>query len=238
MCYDARHAARSYALGGMNRREFVGLVGGAPIAWSLPVWAEQSKMLASGSTSEQAATRIRAATGLRAALQSLTWIGAEAGLFHRHGLDVTLTIETGGPRAAIGTVRGDWKFCHTGDLPVVQGVLQGQDPVMILTPAELHDVAFLMGLRRITKPEHLTGARVGAVDATGQYGRAVEVMLHQWGVSASLVSLGSFQAIYKPHSDCRIGRPAISSNIGCKHLEELFPRLRSISWNIGSLRNS
>jgi ABC-type nitrate/sulfonate/bicarbonate transport system substrate-binding protein len=182
---------------GMKRREFIGLAGAAPIAWSLPARAEPPKTPAIGGTVEPIATRIRAATGLRAALQSLIWIGSEAGLFHRHGLDVTVTTETGGPRAATGTVHGDWEFCHTGDLPVVQGVLQGQDPVLILTPAELHDVAFLMARHDITRPEQLAGTRIGALDAAGQYGRAVGAMLQKWGVSANLVSLGSFQAIYK-----------------------------------------
>ena len=181
----------------MRRREFIGLVGGVPIAWSLPAWAQEPKTPAIVGATEPVATHIRAATGLRAALQSLIWIGAEAGLFHRHGLDVTVTTETGGPRAASGTVRGDWEFCHTGDLPIVHGVLQGQDPVLILTPAELHDVAFLMGRHDINRPEQLAGARIGALDAAGQYGRAVGAMLQKWGVSASLVSLGSFQAIYK-----------------------------------------
>lgn len=154
-------------------------------------------MPATTEAAKPAVTEIRGAVALRAALQSLTWMGVEAGLFKQHGLDVTLTLETGGPRAATGTVRGDWEFCHTGDLPVVQGVLAGEDPVMILTPADLHDVAFLMGRRDIKRPEQLAGARIGAVDAAGQYGRAVEAMLRKWGVSASLVSLGSFQAIYK-----------------------------------------
>ena len=121
-------------LGGrMRRREFIGLVGGVPIAWSLPAWAQEPKTPAIGGTTEPVATHIRAATGLRAALQSLIWIGAEAGLFHRHGLDVTVTTETGGSCRHCRQ-QGDWEFCHTGDLPIVKVVLQGQDPVLILTP--------------------------------------------------------------------------------------------------------
>jgi ABC-type nitrate/sulfonate/bicarbonate transport system substrate-binding protein len=208
----------------MRRREFIGLVGGAPIAWSLLAWAQEPKTPVIGDTTEPVPTRIRAATGLRATLQSLIWIGAEAGLFHRHGLDVTVTTETGGPRAATGTVRGDWEFCHTGDLPIVQGVLQGQDPVLIVTPAELHDVAFLMGRHDITRPEQLASARIGALDAAGQYGRAVEAMLQKWDVSASLVSLGSFQAIYKA-----LGRGEVEA--GYLPVDLRFLGEREFGWN-------
>jgi ABC-type nitrate/sulfonate/bicarbonate transport system substrate-binding protein len=141
--------------------------------------------------------RARAGIALRAAFQSVIWVGAEAGLFKRHGIDVTFTLETGGPRAAAGTVRGEWEFCHTGDLPIVEGVAQGQDPVLIVAPTLPHDAAFLMARRGITRPEQLANARIGGVDATGQFGRAVQVLLRKWGVQATVVSLGSFQAIYK-----------------------------------------
>jgi ABC-type nitrate/sulfonate/bicarbonate transport system substrate-binding protein len=107
------------------------------------------------------------------------------------------SLETGGPRAAAGTVRGDWEFCHTGDLPILEGVAQGQDPVLIVAPTVPHDAAFLMARRDITKPEQLANTRIGGVDATGQFGRAVQVLLQKWGVPATVVSLGSFQAIYK-----------------------------------------
>ena len=151
----------------------------------------------SGAPKAAEPSRTRAAIALRAAFQSVAWVGAEAGTFKRHGIEVTFTLETGGPRAAAGTVRGDWEFCHTGDLPIVEGVAQGQDPVLILAPTIPHDAAFLMARAGIKKPEQLANARIGGVDATGQFGQAVQVLLGQWGVPATIVSLGSFEAIYK-----------------------------------------
>lgn len=153
--------------------------------------------MSGSSGTEGTVRRVRAAIALRAAFQSIVWIAAEAGLFRRHGLEVTLTLETGGPRAASGTVKGDWEFCHTGDLPVVEGVLRRQDPVLILAPNEPHDAAFVMAKRDITSPEQLANARVGAVDAAGQFGRAVQNLLQKWQIQATLVSLGSFAAIYQ-----------------------------------------
>ncbi|GAC1509115.1 MAG: hypothetical protein NVS1B6_16350 [Steroidobacteraceae bacterium] len=141
-------------------------------------------------------TSTRAAIALRAAAQSLIWIGVEAGIFKKHGVDVKLTLDTGGPRAAAGTISGDWEFCHTGDTPLIEGVLKGQDPVLIVGVTEPHDIAFLMTRRDITKPEHLAGARIGGVDAKGQFGRYVEGLLSKWGVSATVLTLGSFKAIY------------------------------------------
>jgi len=147
--------------------------------------------------SRSTATGTRTAIALRAAFQSLAWVGVEAGIFRRHGIEVAFTLETGGPRAAAGTVQGDWEFCHTGDVPVVEGVAQGQDPVLIVAPTAPHDAAFLMARRAITIPEQLANKRIGGVDAKGQFGQAVQALLDTWGVSAKVVSLGSFHAIYR-----------------------------------------
>ena len=144
-----------------------------------------------------AGTEVRFAIALRATFQSAAWIGNEAGVFRRHGIEVTFpTLEAGGPQALAGTLHGNWDFCQTGDVPIVEGVLQGQDPVLILTPTELHEGVFVMSRREITKPEQLAGARIGAVDAKGAFGRAIGPWLQQSGVSASIVSLGSFRAVY------------------------------------------
>ena len=139
----------------------------------------------------------RTAIALRAAFQSVAWVGVEAGIFRRHGIEVTFTLDTGGPRAAAGTVQGDWEFCHTGDVPIVEGVAQGQDPVLIVAPTAPHDAAFLMARRAITVPEQLANKRIGGVDAKGQFGQAVQALLDKAGVSATVVSLGSFHAIYR-----------------------------------------
>jgi NMT1/THI5 like len=163
----------------------------ATAAFGLNVWPS------GGAPKAAEPSPTRAAIALRAAFQSVAWVGTEAGIFKRHGVEVAFTLETGGPRAAAGTVRGDWEFCHTGDLPIIEGVAQGQDPVLIVAPTVPHDAAFLMARRDITKPEQLANARIGGVDASGQFGRAVQVLLDKWGVPATVVSLGSFKAIYK-----------------------------------------
>jgi ABC-type nitrate/sulfonate/bicarbonate transport system substrate-binding protein len=166
----------------------------------------------------------RAAIALRATFQSLAWLGAVSGIFARHGLDVALTLETGGPKAAAGTLRGDWEFCHTGDLPIAEGVARGDDPVLIVAPTAPHDAAFLMARREITRPEQLTNARVGGVDAAGQFGRAVQALLDQWGVNANVVSLGSFKAIYKA-----LGTGEIDA--GYLPVDLRFPGENEFGWN-------
>jgi ABC-type nitrate/sulfonate/bicarbonate transport system substrate-binding protein len=176
--------------GAMTRRRF-GIAATAALTLNVCPGARASRAAA------PSGTQVRVAIALRAAFQSVAWIGVEVGIFKRHGIEVTFTLETGGPRAAAGTVRGDWEFCHTGDLPIVEGVAQGKDPVLIVAPTAPHDAAFLMTRRDITKPEQLANTRIGGVDATGQFGRAVQALLKKWDVSATVVSLGSFQAIYR-----------------------------------------
>jgi len=95
----------------------------------------RSSPSAFGASQAPANDRIRIVTGLRATLQSLGWIGTEVGIFKRLGLEVTFPrLETGGPEAATGLIRGDWEFAETGSSPLIQGVLDGRDTVILLTP--------------------------------------------------------------------------------------------------------
>ena len=107
------------------RREFLHLIAGAaavPATVSRPAWAQETSQ------------RVRVATGLLATWQSTAWLGAEAGLFKKRGIDMTLpAIAVGGPQAAAGLIRGDWEFAHTGTLPVAEEVLKGNDIVILAT---------------------------------------------------------------------------------------------------------
>jgi ABC-type nitrate/sulfonate/bicarbonate transport system substrate-binding protein len=143
--------------------------------------------------------RARIVTGLRATVQSLGWIGTEAGIFRRLGLDVTFpTLETGGPEAAAGLVRGDWEFAETGSSPLIQGVLGGRDTVILLTPTAPSPTGFSLLLARqgIAEPAQLDGKHIGVLTETGQTTIGVRVALRKWGVNATLVPLGTFGKIY------------------------------------------
>src|SRR5690348_10444449 len=75
-------------------------------------------------TSGQIETRVRIATGLRAATQSIAWVGARIGCFEKYGLNVTFPrLEVGGLECVAGLLRGDWDFAHTGAVPIAEAVL-------------------------------------------------------------------------------------------------------------------
>src|SRR5882672_410666 len=120
----------------VSRRRFLGLVAGVTAAVPLSAWSQAN----------QASVRpVRAATGLRATWQSTSWLGAEAGIFKKHGIDMTLpAIAVGGPEAGAGFVRGDWEFAHTGALVVAEEVLKGRDLVILATPTEESPNSFVM----------------------------------------------------------------------------------------------
>jgi ABC-type nitrate/sulfonate/bicarbonate transport system substrate-binding protein len=144
-------------------------------------------------------TKVRMSTGVRATIQSISWIGSEAGVFRKHGLDVSFPkLEVGGPEAAAGMMRGDWEFCQTGTLPIVEGVLNGGDAVVLLRNTAQHVGLFVMSRREFAILGQLAGKRVGVLtDAySGQTGVNTRRTLEKAGVTATYVGLGTYQKIY------------------------------------------
>jgi len=144
--------------------------------------------------------KVRMTTALRAPTHSLAWCGTEAGVFKQQGLDVSFpVIETTGPEAVAGLARGDWDFCQTGTLPVVENFLQGGDAVVLFRNALQHDnlcIALRPGLKALAE---LDGKRVGVLsDATsGQTGINARLTIEKAGATASYVGLGGYGNIYK-----------------------------------------
>ena len=71
--------------------------------------------------------KVRMTTGNRGAHQSISWLGAEAGIFKKHDLDVVYpALEVGGLRLATGLARGEWDFYDGGLVPLVENVAHNQ----------------------------------------------------------------------------------------------------------------
>ncbi len=184
-------------------------------------------LLAPSGTPECSAAgqKTRMVTELRETVQSLGWIGVEAGIFRR--LDVELAfpkIGTGSLESVAGLNRGEWEFAQTGIVPVAQSVLQGHDTVLVLTPVQSHKGGFVMARRDIRIPEQLEGVRVGVLTEEGPSSRAARSVLQRWGVSAALVPLGSFQAIY-----AALGAERIDA--GYLPVDLSFRGRREFGWN-------
>src|SRR4029450_1232191 len=104
---------------------------------------------------------VRVATGLLATWQSTAWLGAEAGVSKKRGIDMTLpAIAVGGPEAAAGLIRGGWEFAHTGTVPVAEEVLKGRDVVILATPTSDFPKSFVMTRKEIKQLAQLDREQV------------------------------------------------------------------------------
>jgi ABC-type nitrate/sulfonate/bicarbonate transport system substrate-binding protein len=140
---------------------------------------------------------VQVATGLLATWQSTAWLGAEAGVFKKRGIDMTLpAIAVGGPEAAAGLVRGDWEFAHTGTVPVAEEVLKGRDIVILATPTSDFPKSFVMTRKEITRLVQLDGKKVGVLTESGQTSVATRITGEKAGATATYLPLIKFDRIY------------------------------------------
>jgi ABC-type nitrate/sulfonate/bicarbonate transport system substrate-binding protein len=174
----------------LSRRNFLRLAAGAAVLLAGPHFARAQVY----STTSQ---RVRVATGLLATWQSTAWLGAEAGLFKKRGIDMTLpAIAVGGPEAAAGLVRRDWEFAHTGTVPVAEEVLKGRDVVILATPTSVFPMTFVMTRKEITQLAQLGGKKVGVLTDTGQTSVATRITIEKAGATAIYLPLIKFERIY------------------------------------------
>jgi ABC-type nitrate/sulfonate/bicarbonate transport system substrate-binding protein len=174
----------------LSRRNLLRLATGAAL---LPAASHFARAQVSSTTSQ----RVRVATGLLATWQSTAWLGAEAGLFKKRGIDMTLpAIAVGGPEAAAGLVLGDWEFAHTGTVPIAEEVLKGRDVVILATPTSIFPMSFVMTRKEITQLAQLGGKKVGVLTETGQTSVATRITIEKAGATAIYLPLIKFERIY------------------------------------------
>jgi ABC-type nitrate/sulfonate/bicarbonate transport system substrate-binding protein len=170
------------------RREFLQLAASATAASTIPVRAGQA---------EQTLKQARAATGLLAMWQSTAWLGAEAGIFKKYGIDLSVpAIAVGGPQAAAGVIGGKFEFAHTGVLPVAEEVLKGNDIVILATPTSEFPNQFVMARKEITELGQLAGKKVGVLSETGQTSVATRITIEKAGATATYLPLVRFDRIF------------------------------------------
>src|SRR6478609_3695102 len=173
-----------------SRRKFLHLAAGAPALSAAPY-------LASAQVPPTASQPVRVATGLLATWQSTAWLGAEAGLFRKRGIDMSFpAIAVGGPEAAAGLIRGDWEFAHTGSVPVAEEVLKGRDVVILAMPTTDFPKSFVMTRKEITGLAQLDGKKVGVLTETGQTSVATRLTVEKAGATAKYLPLIKFDRIY------------------------------------------
>jgi hypothetical protein len=68
-------------------------------------------------------TPVRITSGLLATTHGMSWLGVEADIYRKHGIDASfpVSLEVGGPEAVNGLLRGDWDLpyryhSHGGEL--------------------------------------------------------------------------------------------------------------------------
>jgi ABC-type nitrate/sulfonate/bicarbonate transport system substrate-binding protein len=172
------------------RRQFLRL---ATAAATLPAVSH----LALAQTSRAASPPVRVATGLLATWQSTAWLGAEAGIFKKWGIDMTLpAIAVGGPQAAAKVIQEECEFAHTGSVPVAEEVLKGKDIVIIAMPTSDFPETFVMTRKEITQLSQLSGKKIGVLTETGQTSVATRITVEKAGASATYLPLITFGRIF------------------------------------------
>lgn len=150
-------------------------------------------------TAAAADSKIKMATGLRSTVQSIVWIGTQAGIFRKHGLDVDFVkLEVGGPPSAAGLLRGDWAYVQTGTVPMTEAVLQGHDAVILLRNHAPLASNIIKTKHDVTSLSQLNGKTVGVLTDvySGQSGVVARLAIEKAGATANYVGLGTFENIY------------------------------------------
>lgn len=113
--------------------------------------------------------------------QAPFWITKEAGLFEKHGLDVTMIYVDGGSRATQAMMSGDVPIAQVGGNAPVVARLRGAD--VTLVGGLLNILAYSMVVSpEIRKPEDLRGKKLSVSRFGSNSDYATRKILLKWGL--------------------------------------------------------
>lgn len=109
------------------------------------------------------------------------WIGKDAGIFAKYGLDVELYYFGGGTKAVQALVAGDVKICEVSGSAVVNSALAGSGLVILAGNVNVM-LDSLLSSKEITKAEQLKGKKVGISSFGGASDFAMRYALKRVGL--------------------------------------------------------
>jgi NitT/TauT family transport system substrate-binding protein len=134
-------------------------------------------------------TRIKVTYSAMSAASLVTWVAKDAGIFHKHGLDVGLVYISGGSVAMATTIAGETQFTQGVGSGSILAKLSGTDTVMLASVLDTINQS-LMVVPEIRTAQDLRGKRLGVT----RYGA-----LTDFGTRRYLQSVG-----LEPDKDVRI----------------------------------
>src|SRR3989304_2885840 len=88
------------------------------------------------------------------------WVTKEAGLFEKHGLDLSLVYISGGPRAIMALLGSSVQFVNHSGMPALEAYQRGADTALIASPMNQLEHSLVVQ-KNITSVEQLRGKVLG-----------------------------------------------------------------------------
>jgi NitT/TauT family transport system substrate-binding protein len=105
-------------------------------------------------------TRMRVSYSSIGAASLATWVGTDAGIFNKHGLDISLVYIGGGPRAMATTIANETQITQGAGTGSILAKLGGADTVMFATIIDTTPQSLVVA-QDIRAPQDLKGKKVG-----------------------------------------------------------------------------
>jgi NitT/TauT family transport system substrate-binding protein len=142
------------------------------------------------------ATKLTVGYPTTAGAMSVLWVTTEAGLFDKHGLDVTLMFVGGSSKIVQSMLAGELPLAETAIPAVIQANLAGADLVMLAGPNHKPGQK-LMVKSEIQSPADLKGRKLGVTRFGTSDDFLMRYILKKWGLQpdldVTLIQMGGSQ---------------------------------------------